>query len=499
MKKYKINIYTFLVVLVTVMVVGYIGIYFGLNYMEEQYIRLQIDINKRQAETMGRLLESRIESGEDKHEVMMDFQNAIQGTETEKGFQCVFDSEKGTLLCHPNPEMLRMQLPETFHYTNYADNSEMQTTDMLKKGEAVGGLFHTDQGTDITYMVPIGNTGFMLSAHENIAQIKTQVAAQERIYLLGFVVIGLAVAFFSVVPVRLISRRYEKRIEEKNVLLEKNNRTLTEQKEEIEAQNNTLTEQKEEIEAGIHYASRIQSALLPPSSRLKKGLGKHFIFWRPRDIVSGDFYWMKQIGQSTVFAVADSTGHGVPGAFMSMLGIAGLNEIVASHDPNSAEIKTGSVLDKLRNKIIDSVYREEDAQATKDGMDMSLILIDRIQRKLKFTGAYMPGYLVRNGEIHTIEADKMPVGVHKSDQVTFSEKEIEIMSGDMFYMASDGFQDQFGGEKNKKYLKKRFRSFLLNLASEDIETQKQRIAQEFETWKGHQKQVDDVLVSGIRI
>jgi serine phosphatase RsbU (regulator of sigma subunit) len=204
-----------------------------------------------------------------------------------------------------------------------------------------------------------------------------------------------------------------------------------------------ISEQKTKITDSILYASRIQNALLPPESQMDNLLKQHFILFKPRDVVSGDFYYFKKYKQYTVIVAADCTGHGVPGAFMSMLGISMLNEIMAMENLQNA----GQMLDVLRNKVKQNLHQTSVSESNTDGMDLTMILLDRNELKLHFAGANNPLFILRNGEMIIHNGDRMPIGVHMYDEDDFTNHEIQIDKGDKLYMFSDGYMDQFGGKK----------------------------------------------------
>ena len=226
MQKNKVYWYTFISVLLSIFVIGYVGVYTALDYMEGQYIRLQIDINKRQAETMAKLLEYQLNQGDNKETVRKRFQEAIVGSESDKGFLCMFDRTTSELICHPDEKMVGMNISETFSYNNFETGKTNKTHDVLAEGNAVGGLFNTDSGTDISYMIPVKGTKWMISAHENIVQIKEQVNKQRWLFNVGFIILGLIIAVLSTFFARRISYRYEKQIEDKNKLLAKKMKLL---------------------------------------------------------------------------------------------------------------------------------------------------------------------------------------------------------------------------------------------------------------------------------
>ncbi len=282
----------------------------------------------------------------------------------------------------------------------------------------------------------------------------------------------------------------EKRILETKV--RERTREIEDQKVEIEAQRDDIVGKNKEITDSIHYARRIQHAVLPGKLTIEKVLPEHFIFFRPRDIVSGDFYWVEQKNDRVIVCAADCTGHGVPGAFMSMLGLTFLNEIV-----NKDEIlKASEILDRLRNYIINAMSHTD--SQTMDGMDISLVVLDRQLNIMEYSGAYNPLIMIRDGEIIEYKADKMPVGKHVGEVRPFSNHRIQLQNGDVFYLFSDGFPDQFGGENGGKYKSRPFRQLLQTISTEPMEMQHELLEKELLEWMKDVDQVDDILVMGIR-
>jgi serine phosphatase RsbU (regulator of sigma subunit)/ligand-binding sensor domain-containing protein len=315
--------------------------------------------------------------------------------------------------------------------------------------------------------------------------------------------------------VKLNVRRLEKDKERLEGIVEERTAEIKKQKEDIEAiaeylkvanneikeQNDQLGKQKREIEEknrhitdSISYASRIQMALLPPNSIIEKHLPDHFILFKPRDIVSGDYYWFKQIGHYSIYATADCTGHGVPGAFMSMLGIAFLNELVAENEKHTA----GEILNNLRNKVKKSLRQTGEEGHSKDGMDMTLCIIDNKNRTVEYAGAYNPLYIYRNDELIEIKATRNPIGIFIKEK-PFESNHIELQEGDMLYTFSDGFVDQFGGDDNSKFKTKNFKKLLLEIYKRPLAEQKTILNQTIEDWRGNYEQTDDIIVFGVRI
>ncbi|MDA3953236.1 MAG: response regulator [Bacteroidales bacterium] len=270
---------------------------------------------------------------------------------------------------------------------------------------------------------------------------------------------------------------------------------IAEQKYKIKIQHDIVRKQNKKIEDSILYAKRIQSAVLPPNRFIQHLLSEHFIFYKPRDIVSGDFYWTKQVGDKIFIAAADCTGHGVPGALMSMLGITFLNEIITK----TSDIHADEILNELRIHIISSLRQTGSTGESRDGLDIALCIIDFEKQIIEYAGANNPLYLIRDNELIETKADRMPIGIHRRAKESFHNNIIEIQKDDLIYIFSDGFVDQFGGEDGRKYLSANFRKLLLDNCTKTLHEQKLIIERSFEEWKGERKQLDDILVIGFKI
>ena len=335
--------------------------------------------------------------------------------------------------------------------------------------------------------------------------------------------------------------KQKQQIEEKNHELSQQNEEITAQRDEIEAQRDTVTNQKMQIEKihkdltdSINYAKKIQEAVLPKSEILENNNKEHFILYKPKSVVSGDFYWFFNQNNKLYITVADCTGHGVPGGFMSMLGISFLNEIISTN----TEISAASMLNEMRRYIVNSLQQEDILSSAgtgknnvKDGMDMALVIIDQAKNKIQFAGANNPLYVIARSEaskqslsgkvkspkgiassrsigirddeeeLYELKGDKMPISIHVSMD-EFTNQEIEVESGDMIYLFSDGYADQFGGEKNKKFMYKRFKELLTSVSSKPLDEQNTILSKTIEEWKntGYTKeQTDDITVIGIKI
>ncbi len=274
------------------------------------------------------------------------------------------------------------------------------------------------------------------------------------------------------------------------------------QRDEISAQHNMILEQTKSITDSIHYASKIQAALLPPEEILKDVLPEHFILFKPRDIVSGDFYWASQKNNRTIIVAADCTGHGVPGAFMSMLGISFLNEIINKFE----RLHANQILNELRNSVKKSLRQTGKDHETKDGMDMALCMIDFEKMEMEFSGAYNSLLLIREGEVIKYEADRMPVGIYVKDRGSFTNHVIKMQKGDNYYIFSDGYPDQFGGEKGSKLMIRRFKKLLLENHQLPANQQKIILDKFLTEWQDYKdedgkkyRQVDDILVIGMKV
>ncbi|MGW8314413.1 MAG: PP2C family protein-serine/threonine phosphatase [Bacteroidales bacterium] len=299
-------------------------------------------------------------------------------------------------------------------------------------------------------------------------------------------------------------QKHELEVQNEDVLRQKReieyqNEQLNQRNEEIEAQRDLANKQNEEITDSINYARRIQSAMLPPDTYVSELLIDNFILYMPRDIVSGDFYWVKQVQQYVVIAVADCTGHGVPGAFMSILGMGYLNEIVQRREITQANM----VLNAMRRQIKNSLRQHGGRDESKDGMDMALCVMDLKNYTMQYAGANSPLYLIRwtDKEPRLIEykPDRMPIGYYFGKDASFTNHEIVLEPGDTLYLFSDGFIDQKGGRENKKYLSRRFKSLLLGIQDKPMYDQKQIVEKTLSDWMGDNFQVDDILVMGVRV
>ncbi len=276
----------------------------------------------------------------------------------------------------------------------------------------------------------------------------------------------------------------------------KANELLAIKNQEIELQKTLLEEKNKDITDSIRYAQRIQEAILPPDDLLNNILPEHFILYKPKDIVSGDFYWAEQWGKQTLIAAVDCTGHGVPGAFMSIVAANLLNEAIVEHGLT----QPAAILNSVRKGLSKILRKKQDEEYIKDGMDAALISLNVGDKKMQYAGAYNPLWLVRNGECIEYKSDKIPIGVgmHDSNK-PYTNHEIDLQKNDCIYIFSDGYADQFGGPKGKKFKYNGLKELLLKNADLTMNEQHQILLSTIVNWQGNIEQVDDILVIGIKI
>lgn len=271
---------------------------------------------------------------------------------------------------------------------------------------------------------------------------------------------------------------------------------IAERTAEISFQKEELDFKNKEITDSINYAQRLQNAILPYIDEIKSRLPDVFVFYKPRDIVSGDLYWYADKGNSIYLASIDCTGHGVPGAFLSVVANSALNEIV---NDTAGDLLPNIILQKLDEKITHTLKQGGQFSLTRDGMDIALCMIDFNTNTLYYSGANRPLYFIRNSELEKIKGDKFPIGGGYDTQKQFSVLHKQLLKGDVFYLFSDGYADQFGGPEGKKFMIKRFGELLLKISGIPMEEQKKKLKNEIAEWQGDYESVDDILVIGVKI
>lgn len=333
--------------------------------------------------------------------------------------------------------------------------------------------------------------------YEQRRQQAIQEARLKRQKIITWAFVGGFVLLLLLVVV--IYRSYRRKIETNRQLALQKEEIET-QRDEIEAQRDMATKQRDQIAKqnkiiteSIEYARRIQTAVLPQENTMNDLFYDYLVFYKPKNIVSGDFYWISQVNSKTIIAAADCTGHGVPGAFMSMLGVAFLNEIINQ----SKVLNPDEILNQLRRNVIDALHQTVKKRGSRDGMDIALAVIDPDENMLYYAGAYNPVYIIRDGEINEIKADRMPIGVHAVYQdTTFTVKTFRLQSQDKLYFFSDGFYDQFGGENGHKFGRQSFKNMLLEIHDKSMEDQNHLLEERLTQWKGNWPQIDDIMILG---
>jgi serine phosphatase RsbU (regulator of sigma subunit)/uncharacterized protein HemY len=276
----------------------------------------------------------------------------------------------------------------------------------------------------------------------------------------------------------------------------KTSRLLSKQVGEINYQNTIIKEKNKDITDSIQYAKRLQEAVFPETDVLNTFFAESFVLFRPKDIVSGDFYWFEEVGDKTILVVGDCTGHGVPGAFMSILGHNLLNQIILEEGVTTP----GKILNVLDKRVTSALNKRESKEANNDGMDMVICVIDKTKNKLAYAGANRPLVIRRNNELIELKPNKHAIGgIQDSTCKLFMQEEIDIKQADVLYMFSDGYYDQFGGPKGKKFKYKQLTGHILSMATHSLEEQKKILADTIVTWQGNLEQVDDICVVGVKI
>jgi serine phosphatase RsbU (regulator of sigma subunit)/Tfp pilus assembly protein PilF len=334
----------------------------------------------------------------------------------------------------------------------------------------------------------------LLAAENTLKNEEIETQKRTRNYLVIILLISVIVIALAIFAYQKIHSANKLLSEQKTAIVEKN-KQLHKQKEEIEKQKELVEEHQKEIIDSINYAQKIQSAILPSLEDFEKSLPYSFVLFKPKDIVSGDFYWITEKEHFVFYVAADCTGHGVPGGFMSMLGTSLLNEVV-----NEKKIyEPADILDMLRIKIILALKQKGQTGENKDGMDMVLCRLDKEKNELVYAAANNPLWLIRNGECIEYKADKQPVGISGGISEQFSQTSIQLLPNDSVYIFTDGYADQFGGPKGKKFKYRQLQDVLIENADKPVKEQKEILDQKIMEWRGALEQVDDICVIGLRV
>jgi len=325
-----------------------------------------------------------------------------------------------------------------------------------------------------------------------------ELQVEQRSFFLITLSLGLLLLIILIIILynrNKLKSRANKALNQRNIAIQEQKEEIETQKENLAKSSDKLAENNQKITDSITYAKQIQESLLPQLQIIKEVLPESFIFFKPRDIVSGDFYWFTLVDNKIAIALVDCTGHGVPGAFMTVLANSLLNQIVIETGITSPDL----IVSLLDQKIQQNLHQQQLHNANTDGLDISLILIDPKSRKIEFTGAKIPIYIYQDEELQIVKPDRNSVGSTQQTDKSFTKKEISFRENAMIYMSSDGFQDQFGGPKNKKYMKSNFRKLLSKIADKSTIEQQNHIEEEFIKWRGSNPQTDDILVIGFKL
>ena len=316
---------------------------------------------------------------------------------------------------------------------------------------------------------------------KDIASKSQKIESQEKVQLLLNSIVAILILFLTFSVYSYIRKK-------------KANDLISTQKETLEKQNQVILTTNKEITDSINYAKRIQNAILPSTKVVKEYLNNSFIYYRPKDIVAGDFYWMEHTQNKTIFAVADCTGHGVPGAMVSVICNNSLNKSVLEFGLS----EPGEILDKAREIVIQKFEKSE--EKIYDGMDIALCTLEKKENnyELKYAGANNPLWIINNNEIKEIKADRQPIGNSKVKS-KFTTHTLNLTKGDTIYIFTDGYVDQFGGEKGKKYKSKTLKSYLLSIQETKMSEQRKLLDDNFDNWRGVEEQIDDICMIGVRI
>lgn len=404
------------------------------------------------------------------------FESGLKNAESSKSIETIIDAHKALSKGYANIGQYKKAYESANAYSSLKD-SLIKAENVAKLSEIQTQYETAEKDAQLKIMSSENQVNELIidkasadSKRNNLILIITVIVA---LFLLGAVVFAF----------RSIQQR------------KKNNTLLRNKNDEIVHQKEIIEETHKEITDSIAYAKRIQSAILPPAKLISEALPNSFVLYKPKDVVAGDFYWLEKSSGLTLFAAADCTGHGVPGAMVSVICNGALNRSVREFGLTLP----GEILDKARDIVIQEFEKSE--EDVKDGMDIALCSIEGTSTgsvTLKYAGAHNPLWVIRNNEVLEIKADKQPVGKFEMAK-TFTTHEFHLEKGDNVYIFSDGYVDQFGGDKGKKFKPKALRELLLSIQDKSMDDQKSMLDDSFEKWRGSLEQVDDVCMIGIHI
>ncbi|MFA5648608.1 MAG: SpoIIE family protein phosphatase [Bacteroidales bacterium] len=349
--------------------------------------------------------------------------------------------------------------------------------------------------------IPSGNYTILIRAQDIIGNYSSIVELPFAVKppfwktLWFYIACGVLIILFLIMVIKLRERSLKRDKLTLELKVKQRTRTIEKQNQALELQNDQIFKQNDEITQSITYARKIQWAVMPSEDIIADLIGDYFIMFRPRDIVSGDFYWITQKEDLVVVVAADCTGHGVPGAFMSMMGVSFLNDIVNIE----GVVQPDAILNNLRQKIKAAFEKTGRDTQRQDGMDVAICTIDKKNKELMYAGAYNPLYIIRQGSLIEYKANKMPVGSYPRDKEPFTMHRVEIKPNDRLYMFSDGYVSQFGGPDGRKFMTKRFKELLLKISAMPMAKQQTQLEDAMDMWQSSYDQVDDILVIGIEV
>lgn len=387
-----------------------------------------------------------------------------------------------------------------FSATFYEKEEDTQFSYLLVGSDETWSLWNKEAKATYTNLRE-GNYTFKVKARNiygiesTIGEYKFSITPPWYRTIVAWIIYSILFILLIWALVRWNTRRLIAEKEELEEIVKERTAEVVAQKDEIEVQNEKISLQNEEIKSSIQYASRIQGAILTPNEQIDTIFKEYFILFLPRDIVSGDFYWITKVGSKKICVVADCTGHGVPGGFMSMLGMSFISQIVSK----GGSLHPGDILNQLRSSVINSLHQTGEVGGSKDGMDIAIYVIDEATNTLEFAGANNPLIHIRNNELNHIKSDKMPIGIHMRANEPFTTQTLELRPGDCIYTFSDGYADQFGGPDQRKFMIKNLKDLLLEIHQLPMTEQRERLHKNLLDWHGTSPRIDDIVVMGVRI